>query len=287
MAVRKLLVPLAGGDADGVAIATAAEVAKLWRAHVLAVHFFTPPNTITAGPDVFPIGMIDHVVDEHESQRAEQLLAAQQRFSHIADQYGLLLAPGARNAGCATAEFVLSTGRPDEVVAQMARLADMTVVPHLDLDRDSVFADALHAALFDSGRPVLIAPHRQPVTIGRRICVAWNGTAESASGVQAVLPWLKKADAVRVLTASGYQRRGPEAAELAAYLALHQVPAEVVVFPPVQGSVGLGLLEAAGAFGADLLAMGAYSHPRWRQVILGGVTRSVLEKAVLPVLMSR
>lgn len=287
MAVRKLLVPLAGVDADDVAIATAAEVAKLWRAHVLAVHFYTPSSTITAGPDVFPIGMIDHVVDVDEAQRAEQLQAAQQRFSRIADHYGLLLGPGVRGAGSATAEFVVSTGRPDEVVAQMARLADMTVVPHLDLDRDSVFADALHAALFDSGRPVLVAPHRQPQTIGRRICVAWNGTAESASGVQAVLPWLKQAEAVRVLTATGYQRRGPEAAELATYLALHEVRAEVVVFPPVQGSVGLGLLEAAGAFRADLLAMGAYSHPRWRQVILGGVTRSVLEKAILPVLMSR
>jgi len=287
MAVRKLLVPLAGSEADQVAIATAAEVAKLWLAHVLAVHFYTPATTLTAGPDVFPIGMIDHMVDEDASERAAQLEVAQQRFEHIAHQYGLFLSPAIRNAGCPTAELVVSTGRPDEVVAQFARLADMTVVPHLDFDRDAIFADALHAALFDSGRPVLIAPHRQPTTIGRRICVAWNGTAESASGVQAVLPWLKQADAVRVLTATGYQRRGPEAADLAAYLALHEVPAEVVVFPPSQGSVGLGLLEAAGAFGADLLAMGAYSHPRWRQTILGGVTRSVLEKAVLPVLMSR
>ncbi len=102
-----------------------------------------------------------------------------------------------------------------------------------------------------------------------------------------MLPWLKQADAVRVLTATGYQRRGPEAHELAAYLALHEVRTEVVVFPPVQGSVDLGLLQAAAEFGADLLAMGAYSHPRWRQMILGGVTRTVLERAVLPVLMSR
>ncbi len=287
MAVRKLLVPLAGVDADDVAISTAADVAKLWRAHILAVHFYVPATMFAAGPDVFPIGMIDQVVDEHEAQRTDQMEVAQQRFNRIAEQCGLQLAPAMRNADRATAEFAVSTGRPDEVVAQLARLADMTVVPHLDLDRDSIFADALHAALFDSGRPVLIAPHRRLATIGRRICVAWNGSAESASGVQAVLPWLKQADAVRVLTATGYQRRGPEATELAAYLALHEVKAEVVVFPPVQGSVGLGLLQAVRAFDADLLAMGAYSHPRWRQTILGGVTRSVLEGAALPVLMSR
>jgi nucleotide-binding universal stress UspA family protein len=287
MAVRKLLVPLAGAEADDVAIATAAEVARLWQAHVLAVHFYAPSAMIAAGPDVFPIGMIGHVVDQHETQRVDQLEAAQQRFNRIAEQHGLQLAPAVRDAGRATAELVISTGRPDEVVAQMARLADMTVVPHLDFHRDAVFADALHAALFDSGHPVLIAPHRPPVAIGQRICVAWNGTAESASGVQAVLPWLKRAQAVRVLTAIGYQRRGPEAADLADYLALHEVQAEVVVFPPMQGSVGLGLLHAAAEFRADLMAMGAYSHPRWRQMILGGVTRSVLEHAALPVLMSR
>lgn len=287
MAVRKLLVPLVGSDADQVAIATAAEVAKLWLAHVLAVHFLTPAPTLAGGPDVFPIGMIDHMVEDETAQRAAQLEAAQQRFKHIADQHGLFLSPAIRNADHPTAELVVSTGRADEVVAQLARLADITVVPHLDLDRDAIFADTLHAALFDSGRPVLLAPHHHPATIGRRICVAWNGTAESASGVQAVLPWLRQADAVRVLSAAGYQRRGPEAAELATYLALHEVRAEVVVFPPVQGNVGLGLLEAAAAFGADLLAMGAYSHPRWRQTILGGVTRSVLERAALPVLMSR
>ncbi len=287
MPVRKLLVPLTGADADDVAIATAAEVAKLWRSHVLAVHFHIPTLTIAGGADVFPIGVIDHIVEEHEAQGAAQVDVAQQRFRRIAELYGLQLGPAVHGAGHATAEFVVSTGHTDEVVAQLARLADMTVVPHLDFDRDATFTAALHAALFDSGRPVLIAPHRPPASIGRRICVAWNGTAESASGVQAVLPWLKRAEVVRILTATGYQRRGPEAAELAAYLALHQVSAEVVVFPPVQGSVGLGLLDAAGAFGADLLAMGAYSHPRWRQMILGGVTRSVLERAALPVLMSR
>jgi nucleotide-binding universal stress UspA family protein len=287
MAVRKLLVPLAGVEADAIAIATAAEVARLWHAHILAIHFYTPPTTLTAGPDVFPIGMVGHILDHHETQRGDQIDTARLRFDQIAEQHGLHLAPATYDAGRATAEFAVSTGRPDEVVAQMARLADMTVVPHLDFHRDPVFADALHAALFDSGRPVLIAPHRQPAAIGSRICLAWNGTAESASGVQAVLPWLKQALAVRILTATGYQRRGPAATDLAGYLALHDVDAEVVVFPPVQDSVGLGLLQAASEFGADLLAMGAYSHPRWRQMILGGVTRSVLERAVLPVLMSR
>ena len=51
--------------------------------------------------------------------------------------------------------------------------------------------------------------------------------------------------------------------------------------------VAAGLLAAAREFGCDMLAMGAYSHSRLRQLILGGVTRHVLENATLPVMMNR
>ncbi len=102
-----------------------------------------------------------------------------------------------------------------------------------------------------------------------------------------VLPWLHRAQAVRVLASDDYQRRGPGAAALAEYLALHGVHVELAAFKPIERDVGAGLLAAAAAFGADLLAMGAYSHSRLRQLILGGVTRHVLENARLPVLMTR
>jgi nucleotide-binding universal stress UspA family protein len=68
---------------------------------------------------------------------------------------------------------------------------------------------------------------------------------------------------------------------------LHDVDAEIATFKPVDKDVGAGLLHAAGEFGADLLTMGAYSHSRLRQLLLGGVTRTVLEHATLPVLMNR
>src|SRR5580704_433890 len=99
-----------------------------------------------------------------------------------------------------------------------------------------------------------------PITIGSRVCLGWNGTAESASAVFAALPWLQRADAVRILSADGYQRRGPAAPDLAAYLALHGVHADSVMFQSVSNSVGAGLLAAARDFGCDMLAMGAYSH---------------------------
>ena len=71
------------------------------------------------------------------------------------------------------------------------------------------------------------------------------------------------------------------------YLALHSIHPEVAQFRSMDRDVGRGMLAAAREFGADLLAMGAYSHSRLRQLILGGVTRHVLENAALPVMMAR
>jgi len=160
-------------------------------------------------------------------------------------------------------------------------------VPHPDAGEDVSSSDALHAVLFDSGRPVLISPQAAPATIGTRVCIAWNGTAESAASVLAALPWMQRAEAVRILSAEGYQRRGPAAPDLLSYLHLHGVHPDVHTFHTVSGSVGAGLLAAASQFDCDLLSMGAYSHSRLRQLILGGVTRHVLERANLPVMMSR
>ena len=149
-------------------------------------------------------------------------------------QHDVILSEAHPGADCATASFASVTGREEDLVAQQARLADLTVVPHPDAGEDVSSSDALHAVLFDSGRPVLISPQTAPTTIGARVCLGWNGTAESASAVYAALPWLQRAEAVRILSAEGYQRRGPAAPDLAAYLALHGVHADIVMFQSVE-----------------------------------------------------
>ena len=101
------------------------------------------------------------------------------------------------------------------------------------------------------------------------------------------MPWLQRAEAVRILWAEGYQRSGPQAQELQTHLAMHDVPADLRMFNPIDNMVGAGLLAAAKEFSCDLLAMGAYAHSRLRQQILGGVTRHILGHATLPVMMHR
>ena len=221
-----------------------------------------------------------------EKEGSQRSAAVRAMFDRFVAVQGVTVAAPHMGAG-ATADFNTVTGREEDLVAQLARLTDLTVVPHPEGGDDVSSSDALHAVLFDSGRPVLIAPQVALQSVGMRIAVAWNGTAESAAAVHAALPWMQRAEAVRVLSADEYQRRGPGAAALSQYLDLHGIHPEIAQFRPLEREVGRGLLAAAQEFGADMLVMGAYSHSRLRQLILGGVTRHVLENAALPVLMNR
>jgi nucleotide-binding universal stress UspA family protein len=292
MAYRRLLLPLTGTAAGEAALATALAVARIWNAHLHCLHVRVDAR------DVAPLAgeglsgaMIEEMMAATERESGERAERVRQLFERFAATHGDLTLASDPNTAAkvpgVTISFETVSGREEDLVAQQSRLFDMAIVPHPEADEDVSSSDALHAVLFDSGRPVLIAPREAPATIGTRVAVAWNGSAESAAAVAAALPWLHRAQAVRVLCSDAYQRRGPAAEGLQAYLRWHEIEAEVVPFTPATREVGAALLGAARDFGADLLCQGAYSHSRLRQLILGGVTRHVLENADLPVLMCR
>ena len=292
MAYRRLLLPLTGTAAGESALGTARSAARIWGAHVHCLHVRVDAR------DVAPLAgeglsgaMIEEMMaaTERESgERADRVRGLFQKFT--ANLGGVTLADNPDTAAKTdgpTLSFESMVGREEDIVAQQSRLYDLAVVPHPEAGEDVSSSDALHAILFDSGRPVLIAPRTPPAVIGTRICIAWNGTAESAAAVAAALPWLHQASAVRILCADEYQRRGPKAEGIQAYLRWHGIDADLMPFKPQTRDVGAGLLGAVRDFGADMLSMGAYSHSRLRQLILGGVTRHVLENAEIPVLMCR
>ncbi|MDB5369788.1 MAG: universal stress protein UspA [Roseomonas sp.] len=291
MAYRRLLLPLTGTAAGEAALHTALMVARIWNAHVHCLHVRVDAR------DVAPLAgeglsgaMIEEMMaaTERESgERANRVHALFERFVQGRDVTIALNAESALKTDGPTLSFESIAGREEDVVAQQSRLYDMAVVPHPEANEDVSSSDALHAVLFDSGRPVLIAPRQPPPTIGTRVCCAWNGTAESAAAINAALPWLHRAERVQLLHSEDYQRRGPNVEGLRAYLRWHEIKAEATAFKPQTREVGAGLLGAVRDFDADLLCMGAYSHSRLRQLILGGVTRHVLENADIPVLMCR
>jgi nucleotide-binding universal stress UspA family protein len=141
--------------------------------------------------------------------------------------------------------------------------------------------EALHAAIFATGRLLLFAP-TPPAMLGRHIAVAWNASPQAKRAVVASLPWLRRADRVFVL-ASGVTEQATEwAAKGHALLARHKISASVAVR---EDGGGAGLLAEAHALGADCLVMGAYRRGPMLEAILGGVTHHVLTRSDLPAFM--
>jgi nucleotide-binding universal stress UspA family protein len=261
MEIRKVLLPLQPAATAAATFSAAVMIARFWRAHLAVLHAAATRDRETA---------------------------TRHLFERLAAEHGLAVVEARPDADEATASFAAVIGRePDVVVAHQARLADLIVVPHPAGDKEVSSSDALHAVLFDSAKPVLIAPRTAPLSIGHHICIGWNGTAESASAVMTALPWLQRAQSIHILWSEDYQRRGPLAPDLQQYLAAHGVTTDRAAFEAINKVVGAGLLAAANEFACDLLVMGAYSHSRFRQLILGGVTRHVLEHAALPLMMHR
>ena len=163
MAIRKLLLPLTGTAAGEAALATALTVARRWDAHVLALHVRVDSR------DVAPLAgeglsgaMIEEMMSATEKESSDRAHAVRSMFERFVARHDVVVQEAHPGSDHATASFAAVTGREEDIVAQQARLADLTVVPHPDAGEDVSSSDALHAVLFDSGRPVLISPQQPP-----------------------------------------------------------------------------------------------------------------------------
>jgi len=176
----------------------------------------------------------------------------------------------------------------DDALGCRGRAFDLIVIGRPGSGHDEPRMAMVEAALFDSGRPVLLVPPTAPeaATLGETIVISWNGSTETARAVSFAMPFLLKARRVVVLTVKGATVEGPSGDEIAATLRLHDVPATALTHADEQRSPGAAILAQSRALGADVLVKGAYTQSRLRQMIFGGPTQHILEHAELPVLMA-
>ena len=144
----------------------------------------------------------------------------------------------------------------------------------------------LETALFESGRPILIAPPVAPERLGETVTIAWNGSTESARVIALCLPVLRQARRVVVLTVEGAAVPGPSGEEVALYLRRNGVTCEAVSVGRGDRSTGKTILEEAAKIDSDLIVKGAFTQSRLRQMIFGGATRDIIAETTLPVLMA-
>ncbi len=174
----------------------------------------------------------------------------------------------------------------DAALGSLGRVYDLTVVGRPQSGTMGPRMTTLEAVLFESGRPLLIAPPVPPRSLGERIVISWNCSSESARTVSYAMPLLLKAREVTVLTVEGAVSPGPSGKELADCLAVNGIEAREITVLAGGRKPGAAILEEAERLGADLLLKGAYTQSRLRQMIFGGATSHILAATELPVFMA-
>lgn len=276
MSYRTIVVHVDRAPNAAARIELAAQLASREGAHLIGAAMTGVPHYMLAGSPYEGSGVLiaDHL--RHANERATQALA---KFEEIATRIGVPHEPRRHSV--------------DEYsgLCLQARYADLLVLGQADPnDRDEggLLLDLPEQVLLHAGRPVLLVPRSGSFTPpGRHALVAWNGSREAARAVSGALPLLQQVEQVTLaVLGTGQGDHGEEpGADIALYLARHDVEVNVLV-QPRPADAGLAILALAGELRADLLVMGAYGHSRWREMVLGGATRSILAQATLPVLLA-
>lgn len=189
---------------------------------------------------------------------------------------------------------VTQMGAMGSLVGLNARFSDLVVLPQpYGQDTRPEDAAVLEASLFEGQAAVLVLPD-SAVAEGKlpqmgRAVLAWNQTPEAMQAARRALPLLKAAKSVNIVVVDP-PSHGPERSDpggpLSQWLSRHGIRGEVSVLAKSLPTVGEVLSRHIRETDADLLVMGAYSHSRLREMILGGATRDMLETAQVPVLMA-
>lgn len=186
---------------------------------------------------------------------------------------------------------ITQLGALTELVAHNARFADLVILPkpygpHVGTEAEAV----IEAALFEGQAPVLVLPDKGLGTLPiDRVVIAWNQSREAIAATRHALPFLQAAKSVTIAVidppVSGAERAEP-GNTLCQMLVRHGVRAEVLVLARTLPRIADVLSRVLMDQNAGLLVMGAYGHSRFREAVMGGATRSMLEQMTVPVLMA-
>jgi nucleotide-binding universal stress UspA family protein len=282
--MRLVLVPTAARPECAVALDVAFGLAKRLEASVKACHVraerHQPPRSAAAAD-------VEDLYERVAAAAAENAnltsSAAQELFQKIATSHGFRIAHRTAVRKDSVATWHDMVGTPERVLGIVGPVADLAVLSRPKPKSAGTARTFLLAALMHSARPVLIVPQRRVRSLGSRVVIAWNQSADAAIAVAAALPLLQRAKRVVVVASGAENRPGPKSSYLAQYLAHWDVEIERV---RTKGrDVEREIEDAYRNVDGDLLVMGAYSRHWFRERVFGGVTEHMLFKTDIPVLM--
>lgn len=277
MALRDILVHMDDHESCKARLAAAVGIATKHNAHLTGL-FVMPSAAIPGYMDVqIPLDLIQM----HEDRMKEIAQSVEKLFEQATQSSDL------------SSEWRCLQGYAPDIIADHGHYSDLIVIgqhdPAVNLGaRNDEIPD--HVVL-SSGRPVLIVPNNfSGGEIGNRVLVGWDRGQMATRALHDALPVLQKADAVSIMMVNPKPRPGDSGhspgADVARHLARHGVSVEADHIVNEKISICDQLLSRAADMGADLIVSGAYGHSRWREIMLGGVTRELLDTMPYPLLMS-
>lgn len=259
----------------------AARLAHREGAHLIgifslsAIPFEHPADAFARGRDA-----VRSVIDRIQAEREQAAVAAGRLLAELSRRHGVV------------SELRVTGGSDTEDQAALSALhCDLMIVGH---PRSKSLPDrwAPERLLYASGVPVVVVPDGlRTDAIGKHVLVAWNASREAKRAVSDAMPLIVNAEAVTVLVMDADKKPGRHGeqpgADLALYLARHGAKVDVVQASSTDRGVAEGIMSYGANHGVDLIVLGAYSHARTREWILGGVTRELLADVQTPLLISR
>lgn len=279
MGYKTITVVITDAAADAAALHTARALADRNDAHLDVFCIGIDPTRFEA----MPAGS-SAIVLESGLEDAQSSAAALEKWARgrLPDQMSrLMIEP------VAVPQLGLET-----LASRLTRYSDLIVASKpYGKGRPPLLVTVLEAELFGTGAPVLVVPEAPPVGEKpfRRVVVAWNESSESFAAIRAALPILKKAERVDLIMVdppSHSNERSDPGGAVSMMLARHDVRSEVSVLARTLPRIAETMLRFAREHDADLMVMGGYGHSRFRESMLGGATRDMLQLTELPLLMS-
>jgi nucleotide-binding universal stress UspA family protein len=278
MGFKTILVPIEQHDLMNSTLETALLLARKFNSYIegFALRVAVPAVYAVADGAV-AISQLEQDIAEHSKQ-------TRSLFETFMQEHGV---PRGISTTALSSGWLEEASEGDHFVGSHGRLFDVIVLGRPGRELKGSRMTTLEAALFESGRPVLLAPPSPRPQMGTNVLIAWNCSTEQARATAFAMPLLRRASRVVVLTVEGGAAvPGPTGQQLCRYLQLSGVPARALTVSLDGRLTGEAVLAHANALGCDLLIKGAYTQSRLRQLVFGGTTRYILSNATLPVLMA-
>jgi len=274
--IKDLVVNLTVGVDRDPAAQFAVSIAAEFEAHIAGIAFAYDPVITPTVMDGLSAAWVD-------TQRTENRAFAEEavdRFEAATKREGL------------SAEHRIieaSLGGAANLFGRIARRFDLAVVGQMDPERMMPDDLLIEAALFESGRPMVLVPYIQKDGLKLdRVMVCWDGSRNAARAIADALPFLRRGKTIEIIMVASGSGKTDElpGADLGEHLARHDLNVEVKRLVAADVDVSNVILSYAADCAADFIVMGGYGHSRLREFVLGGATRGILESMTVPVLMA-